>query len=107
MHIKNSKLKFNIIANIFAMLYEMNEINTVITPKIIVIPKKGDANILETKNVSDIELNLSAIIGIITICAENVTESIFAIFLLIFILQKISSMFLLNKIIPIVPKYDN
>lgn len=44
--------------------------------------------------------------GIIAICADIVTENILEILFGIFFSNKFS-MFLLNNIIPIVPKYDN
>ena len=102
--ISEFKHKFNTIANSLAKLNEIKDTNIVTNPNIIIIPNIGLANILEIKNVNEIVLNLYAIIGIIIICAEIVTDKSFDILLFILTLFKKFSTFLLNSIIPIVPK---
>ena len=98
---------FNKIANNFANLKEIKDINIVINPKIIVIPNIGLASKLEIKKVNETVLKLSAVIGIIIICAEIVIASNLLTFLFNFVLDNKFSTFLLNNTIPNVPKYDN
>lgn len=102
-----SKLKFNNTEIISARLKDINEINIVINPSIIFIPKRGLANTFEIKNVNDKLLNLYIIIGIIAIWADIVTDKTLEILLFILILFRNISAFLLNSIIPIVPKYES
>ena len=66
-NIKVLRLKFNGIANNLAKKYEIRDIKTVMKPKIIFIPKNGLASMLDIKNVSEILLNLIAMIGIMAI----------------------------------------
>ena len=101
------RVKFSGIANIFAKENEIKDTKIVTKPNIIFIPKNGLAKIFEIKNVNEMLLNLYAIIGIIIIWADIVTDNNFDILPFIFILFKILSMFLLNNIIPIVPKYES
>ena len=101
------RLKFNGIANIFANEKEIKDTKIEMNPNIIFIPKNGLAKIFEIKNVNEIVLNFSAIIGIIIICADIVTDNNFDILSFNLILFKMFFIFLLNNIIPIVPKYDS
>ena len=98
------RLKSSNIANILAKLKDNKDTNIVINPNIIFIPKNGLAKIFEIKKVNEIVLKLYAIIGIIIICADIVTDKSFEILLFILILLNNCSTFLLNKIIPIVPR---
>ena len=87
--------------------FNTKDTNIPIKPNIIIIPKRGLANIFDIKNVTENVLKFSIVIGIIISCAENVRLKTFAIFSFIFILINNSVIFLLNTIIPIVPKKES
>ena len=105
--INNSKNKLSTKNRILDIGFNTKDTNIAIKPNIIIIPKSGLANIFDIKNVSENVLKFSIVIGIIISCAENVRLKTFAIFSFIFILINNPVIFLLNTIIPIVPKKES